>query len=109
MELTMHKIWTVTTLAIRVGRDAKSRTWGYYLTHPRTWGYYLTRNDAIAGMHKCIDTEAGYYTHVVIESFEPGIYVFCHEENQEWFVWKDGWKECIKPRAERHIVNYGMG
>jgi hypothetical protein len=92
-------IWTVATLGIHEGRDVS----------PRTWGYYLTKDEAIAGMHRCVDTEAGYYTHVVIESFEPGIYAICHEENQTWFEWKDAWVACAKPETERRIVNYGMG
>lgn len=92
-------IWTISTIGLH----------GQGRVETRTWGYCFTRDEAIAEMHGCVDTEAGYYTHVVIESFEPGITSICHEENQEWFEWRDAWVSCAKPETERGIINYGMG
>lgn len=94
----MKEIWTVTTIGLLDRPNS-----------PRTWGYYLTLDHAIAGMHRYVDTEAGYYTHVVLERFEPGIYATCEEKDQHWFEWRDGWISCVKPESERHIVHYGMG
>lgn len=93
-------IWTVTT----VGIHEKDRV------ETRTWGYYLTREEAIEDMHRCVDTEAGYYTHAIIEEFAPGIYA--HVLDDRWFEWSDamsGWKRCAKLESEAHIINYGMG
>lgn len=90
-------IWTVATIGIHGGRDVEART----------WGYYFTEADAIAGMRRCCDIEAGYYTHAIIENFTPGIYATANKET--WFFWDDGWKPCAKPESESHVVNYGMG
>ena len=90
-------IWTVSTIGIH----PNERIW------TRTWGYYFTREEAIAGMDGCVDTEAGYYTHVIIEQFTPGIYAMA--ETEEWFVWAEGWKPCEKPESEMQVINYGMG
>lgn len=93
----MTAIYTVSTIGLHPHRR----------NHVRTWGYYLTLDEAIAGMHECVDTEAGYYTHVVIESFQPGIYAVANSET--WFEWADRWKACSKPDGERGLINYGMG
>lgn len=90
-------IWTVATLGIHDGRDVDTRT----------WGYHFTRDEAVAAMYRFCDTEAGYYTHAVIENFAPGIYAL--PDAEEWFVWDDGWKPCAKPESESGIVSYGMG
>lgn len=93
----MDSIWTITTIS------AHNRRIG-----GRTWGYYFSQEDAIKGMSNYVDTEAGYYTHVVIENFRPGIYAEVVSEH--WFVW-DGiqWASCEKPEPEKQIRNYGMG
>lgn len=95
----MNNIWTITTIGLH--KD-KSR----YV--PRTWGYYFTREEAIRGMHSSVDSEAGYYTHAIIERFDPGIYAMA--EDEEWFESVENrWVPCAKPTSETYIVNYGMG
>lgn len=93
----MTAIYTITTIGLHADHRFRSRT----------WGFYLTLDEAIEGMHKCVDTGAGYYTHVVIESFQPGIYATA--DSEAWFEWTDGWKACAKPDAEQGCVSYGMG
>lgn len=66
-------------------------------------------------MRRCCDTECGYYTHAVIEEFEPGIYSIAKEES--WFIWRGEtnlagngeWVSYAKPETEEGIVNYGLG
>jgi hypothetical protein len=91
-------IWTVSTLSTH------NREMG-----ARTWGYFFTREDAVAAMMLSVDTECGYYTHAVIEEFEPGIY--CLSNIELWYEWviDVGWRAVEKPESELHIINYGMG
>lgn len=74
----------------------------------RTWGYYFDLKEAIDGLMGYCDTEAGYYTHAVIEVFPPGIHARATKEH--WFV-HDGnkWKPCEKPESESQTANYGIG
>lgn len=99
-----NSIWTVTTLQLLSTED----TGKFVDTKIRCWGYFFSYKDAAKEMRKVVDTEAGYYTHVVIENFLPGIYAQCIKE--KWFVWKDEkWTVCKKPECEKHICNFGIG
>lgn len=90
-------IWTVTTIRLRGERRLCSRT----------WGYYFSKDDAIEGMHRCCDTEAGYYQYTIIENFAPGIYAMAKTEL--WFMWDSEWQSCDKPESEISTVNYAIG
>ncbi len=91
-------IWTVTTIRLRGDRKLCSRT----------WGYYLSQEDAIDGMQRCCDSEAGYYQYAIIENFTPGIYAMAKTEL--WFKWDEHeWKSCDKPEGEQSTVNYAIG
>jgi len=106
----MQSIWMVTTLAARQDKNSFKRT-----AYPRSWGYFFAKEQAIEGMHRCCDTECGYYTHAIIEEFEPGIYSLAKEEL--WFVWRGDtnlagngeWASCEKPETEAGTINYGLG
>lgn len=75
---------------------------------PRTWGYYFDRKEAIDGLMAYCDTEAGYYTHAIIENFAPGIYSLAGSEL--WFVHNGSkWTPCDKPASEAQTINYGIG
>lgn len=94
-------IWTITTLDIHKNptRSAPSRCWGYAFTRPEALKQlaYLT-------------SEAGYYTHAVLEKFKPGVYAtawrgsgFRYDENRQ------KWISCKKPPSRRQVINFGMG
>lgn len=91
------EIFTVSTIGLHPDRRVS----------PRTWGYFFDRKEAIDGLMAYCDTEAGYYTHAIIECFKPGIYAMAHTEL--WFVHDGKWKPCEKPESEKQIINYGIG
>lgn len=97
-------IWTVTTLQLL----STEYTGKFVDTKSRCWGYFFSEDEAIKEMQRCVDTEAGYYTHVVIENFLSGIYAKCIGE--KWFEWQNGkWMPCNKPESERCIINFAIG
>ncbi len=95
---TPPSIWTVATISTH-----------YRNMGARTWGYYFSLEEAVSGMQRCVDTEAGYYRYAIIENFTPGIYALAVTE--DWYEWVNdaGWVPCSKPESERQIINYGMG
>jgi hypothetical protein len=98
-----NSIWTVSTLQIINPEMGK-----FNYDKIRCWGYYFSYEEAYKDMKRCVDTEAGYYTHVVIENFLPGIYAQCIKE--KWFKWdNEKWKVCKKPESEINIINFGIG
>lgn len=71
--------------------------------------FYYTLQEAIACL-PCLDTEAGYYTHIVIEAWTPGYHAMANSE--KWYCRNandDGWQECDKPDSLINVVNFGLG
>ncbi len=96
-----HEIHTVTTISHHPDKE-------HLHSSPRCWGYYPTREQAIDGLNRCVSDEAGYYTHVVIERFTPGIYAV--SDQVEWFVYEaNKWLPIGEPEFSRSVINYGMG
>lgn len=82
-------------------------------THQRstkTWGYFLTEQLArVAIQYNFGSMDEAFYTHLVLESYEPGIGLI--RDIERWFEWQDGkWIEIItKPLWAMGIVNWAMG
>lgn len=75
---------------------------------PRCLAYYPTREEARMAVSLYCDDEAGYYTHLIIERYTPGIYPLADQE--EWFERRDGkWVPIEQPEWARQVVNYVMG
>lgn len=74
----------------------------------RCLGYHLTREEARAATHLYCDDECGYYTHVVIERYTPGLQALA--DHEEWFAREHGkWVPIGQPEFARQVVNYVMG
>ena len=99
-------IYTITTLYI----DESIPLSKFQDHKTRTWGFYFSLDDAIKGMKNNVDSECGYYTHVAIERFSPGIY--CLANFEKWFVFNkesDILIPCKKPEHVKNLINFGIG
>ena len=98
----LNEIHTVTVIP----HHPKDPRW--HTMFPRTLGYYATRGEAVSGMESYCDSETGYYTHVIIERYTPGIWALADME--EWYEWRDDkWHPIEQPEWARQVVNYAMG
>lgn len=97
-------IYTLT--AVHETDSTRSRCWGYTLTEEEARGAALTAND--------IFFERGYYTHLVVESVEPGVWAFpkvvgwykaeFNPDTQEYKI-----SECPCPPSRENVVSFSMG
>lgn len=97
-------IYTLT--AVRDKEPRRTRCWGYELSEEKARSLALKAND--------IFFESGYYTHLVIESVEPGPWVFPQVvawyraefvlETHEYKI-----SECSCPEVWVNVVSFGMG
>jgi hypothetical protein len=56
-----------------------------------------------------LDTEAGYYSHLLIETYQPGYMPVCTEER--WFQWdqeNSGWLTIAKPEDMQQVINFAL-
>ncbi len=100
----MNEIHTVTAVPHHPNHPQKG---GFF---PRCWGFYATREEAREGLQGNVGSEAGYYTHAIIERFTPGICAIAEQE--EWFFFEEAvnkWIPIPQPEFARQVVNYAIG
>jgi hypothetical protein len=71
--------------------------------------FYYSLEDA-RGCLQYLDTETGWYTHVVIEMYTPGY--LAYSQSEEWYQRNpndDGWVLGTKPEDLSNVVHFGLG
>jgi len=93
------KIWIVSQIQTRDMKCSIAHAVAFYFTH----------EEAVRCLDY-LDTEAGWYMYVVIETFSPGYLAM--SKSEEWYARNkadDGWIPCEKPDALANVVHFGLG
>ena len=80
------------------------------VTDCRSFGWFFKPESAKEAVEKnAMDmNEAGYYNHIVVEKYGPGIH--CQSLEQWWYVWQNGaFHSCEEPQWARQTVNWSLG